>query len=63
MGWRVRARNCEGSRERVPVGARVGASKSFQNVEAGSDAGDEVVNVWVEGEVRVESDSPVAVFL
>ena len=36
--------------------APVGASKRFKNVEARSDAGDEVVNVWAEGEVRVEGD-------
>lgn len=36
--------------------APVGASKSFENVEAGGDAGDEIVNVWAEGEVGVEGD-------
>ena len=36
--------------------APVGATKSFENVEAGGDAGDEIVNVWAEGEVGVESD-------
>ena len=33
--------------------APVGASKRFKNVEARSDAGDEVVNVWAEVEVKV----------
>ena len=37
--------------------APVGASKSFENVEAGGDAGDEIVNVWAKGEVGVEGDS------
>ena len=36
--------------------APVGASKSFENVEAGGDVGDEIVNVWAEVEVGVESD-------
>ena len=36
--------------------APVGASKSFENVEAGGDAGDEIVNAWAEGEVGVEGD-------
>ena len=36
--------------------APVGASKSFENVEAGGDAGDEIVDVWAEGEMGVEGD-------